>query len=92
MNTAKMSTEHNQKNDVAPWWRQAYCWLVISGPLVVVIAGISTMVIAYGSADTLSPVYISDHLRTQPDRRVANSLLPAEDVSKGAVPHSAPTQ
>jgi uncharacterized protein len=76
----------------APWWRQAWCWLVIAGPLAVIIAGSITMVIAYRDADTLSPVYISDHVRLHPDRRVANSLLPAEAVSKGAVVHAAPTK
>ncbi|MEC5384870.1 hypothetical protein VVD49_04005 [Uliginosibacterium sp. H3] len=76
----------------APWWRQGWCWLVIAGPLAVVIAGSITIVIAYSDADTLSPVYISEHVRMQADRRVANSLLPAEAVSKGAVVHSGATK
>ena len=34
-----------------PWWRYGMVWMVVSGPLVVVIAGIATAVIAYRGAD-----------------------------------------
>ena len=34
-----------------PWWREPYVWLVISGPLVVVVAGITTLVIAVKNPD-----------------------------------------
>ncbi len=34
-----------------PWWRVGMVWLVLSGPAVVVVAGISTAVIAYRGAD-----------------------------------------
>ncbi len=37
----------------APWWRHGMVWLVISGPLVVVVAGIATAVIAIRGADPL---------------------------------------
>ncbi|MFT3816166.1 MAG: nitrogen fixation protein FixH [Rubrivivax sp.] len=37
----------------APWWRYGMVWLVISGPLIVVIAGIVTAVIAVRGADAL---------------------------------------
>jgi len=37
----------------APWWRHGMVWLVISGPLVVVVAGIVTAVIAVRGADAL---------------------------------------
>jgi len=33
------------------WWREPYLWLVIGGPLVVVVAGITTAVIAVKNAD-----------------------------------------
>lgn len=41
-----------------PWWRFGMVWLVISGPLVVVVAGIATAVIAFVGAD---PVVRSNH-------------------------------
>ncbi|MBL8330943.1 MAG: nitrogen fixation protein FixH [Rubrivivax sp.] len=34
-----------------PWWRIPMVWLVISGPAVVVVAGIVTAVIAVKGAD-----------------------------------------
>lgn len=33
------------------WWRHGMVWLVIGGPLVVVIASLTTAVIAYKGAD-----------------------------------------
>ncbi|MCA0244518.1 MAG: nitrogen fixation protein FixH [Proteobacteria bacterium] len=37
-----------------PWWRHGMVWLVISGPLIVVVAGIVTAVIAVRGADALA--------------------------------------
>lgn len=34
-----------------PWWRYKMVWLVISGPAVVVVAGIATMVLALTHVD-----------------------------------------
>jgi hypothetical protein len=34
-----------------PWWRVKMVWLVISGPLAVVVAGVFTTVIAVRGAD-----------------------------------------
>jgi len=34
-----------------PWWRVGMVWLVIGGPLAVVVAGIATVVIAVRGAD-----------------------------------------
>ena len=34
-----------------PWWRYGMVWMVIGGPLVVVVAGIATAVIAFRGAD-----------------------------------------
>lgn len=39
-----------------PWWKVGMVWLVIGGPLVVVVAGIATLVIAIRNPD---PVLIS---------------------------------
>ncbi len=37
----------------AVWWREPMVWLVVSGPAVVVVAGIVTAVIAVQGADTV---------------------------------------
>lgn len=44
---------------VLPWWRVRMVWLVLSGPAIVVVAGIVTAVIAVRGADPVvdeSPV------------------------------------
>jgi hypothetical protein len=41
---------------VSPWWRHGMVWLVIGGPLVVVVASVATLVIAIAYPDpVLSP-------------------------------------
>lgn len=34
-----------------PWWKQGWLWFLISGPLIVVIAGFVTMYLAYHGTD-----------------------------------------
>lgn len=42
------------------WWREAYMWLVVGGPVIVVIAAIATAVIAFTNPDpVLDPRNIS---------------------------------
>lgn len=36
---------------VMPWWRVGMVWLVIAGPLAVVLAGVLTTVLAIAGAD-----------------------------------------
>lgn len=48
----------NTRNDAAskpatPWWRVGMVWLVLGGPAAVVVAGISTAVIAVRGADVV---------------------------------------
>lgn len=60
------------------WWRNGYCWLVISGPALVVVAGIITMVMAYGGADPVSDAYVKENLASRRQSAAAVSLLPAQ--------------
>lgn len=48
-----------------PWWSYPMVWLVIAGPLLVVVAGVITAVIAIRGAD---PVVSTDssHARDRP--------------------------
>jgi hypothetical protein len=46
MNTTAASSEA-----ITPWWRVGMVWLVVGGPLVVVLAAIATAVIAIRGAD-----------------------------------------
>ncbi|MDH4479671.1 MAG: FixH family protein [Rhodoferax sp.] len=41
------------KNSSSPWWKHGHVWLVLSGPVVVVIASFFTFYLAYIGMDTL---------------------------------------
>ena len=43
-----------------PWWKFAHVWLVLAGPVVVVIAGVITAIIAISDPD---PVIDPDYYR-----------------------------
>jgi hypothetical protein len=43
-----------------PWWKYGLVWMVISGPAVVVVAGVATLVIAVERPD---PVLTPDYYR-----------------------------
>lgn len=65
-----------------PWWREPMMWLVVGGPLAVVVAGLGTAAIAIRGAD---PV-----LQT-PDPVQARSSAPAVQVRNHvATPPAAP--
>ena len=40
-----------QQADAPAWWRVGFVWLVIGGPLLVVVASLCTLVIAIRGAD-----------------------------------------
>jgi uncharacterized protein len=54
-----MHTDRNAQ-DSAPWWKHGHVWLVIAGPVVVVVASVVTAVIAIRSND---PVVEADYYR-----------------------------
>ena len=43
-----------------PWWKHGMVWMIISGPAVVVVAGVATIVIAVRTPD---PVVTPDYYR-----------------------------
>lgn len=49
MNATTLSS--NALSSSRPGWREPYFWLVIGGPLVVVVAAVITVVIAFKNAD-----------------------------------------
>ena len=46
--------------DTLPWWKYGHLWLVIAGPVVVVIAGFVTLFIAIKTPD---PIVVEDYYR-----------------------------
>lgn len=43
--------------DMKPWWDYGYVWLIISGPLAVIIASFITLVLAINSSDPVIDDY-----------------------------------
>ena len=49
-----------------PWWRYGMVWFMLSGPAIVVVAGLATAAIAYRNADvvlteTSTPTSLAAH-------------------------------
>ena len=49
-----------------PWWRHGMVWFMLSGPAIVVVAGLATAVIAFRNADvvlteTSTPTSLAAH-------------------------------
>ena len=43
----------NPQHPVQAWYREPWPWLVMSGPAIVVVAGIGTAIIAFRTSDGL---------------------------------------
>lgn len=48
------------KQGCAPWWKHGHVWLLIAGPVAVVVAGVVTFVLALGTPD---PLVAEDYYR-----------------------------
>ena len=49
-----MTADHHHRHPrPKPWYREPWPWLIMSGPAIVVVAGVSTAVIAFRGADGL---------------------------------------
>lgn len=74
-----------------PWWRHAHVWMVIAGPAIVVVASITTAVIAVRGAD---PVLDEDSWRkaaaTNRQRVAERAQLAALDARNHAATPTAP--
>jgi uncharacterized protein len=53
MNNASDQRPSASDGERLPWWRYGMVWLVIAGPAVVVVASVTTGVIAHLGADVL---------------------------------------
>lgn len=76
-----------------PWWKYGHVWLIIAGPLVVVIAGFVTLYLAVRTPD---PVITPDYYRKglelsqQAQPGEAGSLAPAVQARNHAATGGAP--
>jgi uncharacterized protein len=70
-----------------PWWRIGMVWLVIGGPLVVVVAAISTAVIAVRGAD----IVLTDlPAAMEPGRTAPTAVTPAHQARNHAATAAQP--
>jgi hypothetical protein len=85
-----MSDEN--KHQGLPWWRYGHVWLVISGPLVVVIAGFVTLAIALAIPD---PIVSDEDYRQSTELRQQNQpsgLTPAMQARNHAATGVSPAK
>lgn len=62
------------------WWRVGMMWLVLGGPLAVVIAGVTTAVIAVRGADTVLPRDDGARFSERPAIQGRNHAATADDA------------
>lgn len=61
-----LSREDRNVGPGMPWWRVRMVWLVLSGPAIVIVAGLVTAFIAVNGADPLVPREGETSSATQP--------------------------
>lgn len=69
------------------WWKEPWLWLVLIGPLVVVVAGFITLAVAVNGSDTLVDVdyYQKGLALSKPSQQTAQeSMLPAKQARNHA--------
>ena len=68
-----------------PWWQHGHVWLLISGPALVVVAGLATAVIAIRGADTVVGAEVPEHTaRVEQQAARDRALLPAAQARNHA--------
>lgn len=78
MNTLAMS--QSETHAAKPWWKEPYVWMVIGGPLLVVLAAIYTAVIAFRNPPTLV-----DRTASRPTSIVVAPGLAASEAETAAL-------
>jgi hypothetical protein len=85
-----MSNTVNSPLDKRPWWSYGHVWLVISGPLIVVLASFTTFYLAaHGQDPVLNPSNAETHSSATTDDRA--SLAPAVQARNHAATGALPT-
>lgn len=86
-----MSNPQNSQLDKRPWWSYGHVWLVISGPLIVVLASFTTFYLAAHGQD---PVLTSPSAETQGSATTDDrtSLAPAMQARNHAATGELPVK
>jgi hypothetical protein len=85
-------TSHTLPPSPRPWWSFGHVWLVIAGPLVVVVASFITFYLAAHGQD---PVLTESSVEAQRDNadaqtRLAPAMQARNHAATGSVPSPAP--
>jgi hypothetical protein len=75
-----MNTLSEQK-DSRPWWSYGHLWMVIGGPLIVVVASFTTLYLAIRTPD---PVYTDPAAAEAADEGSAADSVPATQARNHA--------
>ncbi|MBE7418567.1 MAG: nitrogen fixation protein FixH [Ideonella sp.] len=73
-------------NAPTPWWRVGIVWLVLGGPVLVVVAGVATAVLAYRGADEVISTPSVAQAQTPADAATDMPALQARNRGAAAVP------
>jgi uncharacterized protein len=74
-----------------PWWKYGLVWMIISGPAVVVVAGIATLVIAVQQPDpVVTPDYYRKGIEINRTLRDKANLPAVQGRNHAATPAAAP--
>jgi len=74
-------TPVSRKEDQLPWWRYGMLWLVMSGPLIVAVAGFVTAYIAFTGSDPLVSTEPSGAPAIAARNHAATGVVPAPRAS-----------
>jgi hypothetical protein len=90
-----MSNPTSSSTPAAPWWKFGHVWLVVSGPLIVVVASFLTFYLAARGMDPVvdenyyqTGLDINKTLATQPES-LAPAMQARNHAATGIVPAAA---
>lgn len=84
-----MSSSSTSTSPQRPWWAYGHVWLIISGPLLVVIAGFVTFYLAAHGQD---PVLSTQDMSASTDKQAGISQAPAVQARNHAATGQMPAQ
>ena len=93
-----MTTLENAATDAtAPWWKFGHVWLVVSGPLVVVVASFITLYLAVTRPDPVvsenydqQGININQKRQAGQDASLAPAMKARNHAATGVVPEPRP--
>jgi hypothetical protein len=75
----------NEQTASSPWWRYGYVWLLIAGPVAVILASMVTIYLALRSPDPAIDDYYRKGMEINKTLAIeANSLAPAIEARNHA--------